>query len=263
MTVSLNKIKLPRRPDYGAVELKMQIDSNTKWAFLSMLAFVLLIFVSKMAIGSDDIGEDKFYYPPLSHISIDVYLNDDQDVPEILTPPEVPEIDLKGLVTQKIGIPIPAEDGFEETVFAVIDSLEYATEQFGQGLDTIDYSLYDPDIKVEEIAEVVDVKPELRPDRGKYVKYDREADVDLNKLQEMIEYPDMAIRIGIEGKVVISVWIDKYGHPNDAKIIRSDSDMLNKAAEEALMKMVYTPAIKDHETVGSWMVVPIVFKLRE
>ena len=76
------------------------------------------------------------------------------------------------------------------------------------------------------------------------------------------EYPEMARRIGLQGKVVVSVWVDKHGLPHKAVVYASDSDLLNQAAVDAAMKFRFTPAIMNKGPVSVWINIPFTFKIK-
>jgi len=83
------------------------------------------------------------------------------------------------------------------------------------------------------------------------------------KLVNSVEpyYPSAAIRAGIEGTVIVSVWVDKVGRVRKAIVVKSKSPILESPAREAAMHMVFTPAIMQHDPVSVWVAVPFHFKL--
>jgi TonB family protein len=75
-------------------------------------------------------------------------------------------------------------------------------------------------------------------------------------------YPESAIRAGIEGSVILNMWVDRTGKVRKAVVIKSDADILNTSAIEAAMQWVFTPAIMQHGPVSVWVSIPFRFKLR-
>jgi outer membrane biosynthesis protein TonB len=47
------------------------------------------------------------------------------------------------------------------------------------------------------------------------------------------EYPELAMRSGLEGRVVVKIWIDKEGKPNQVVVLQSDAEIFNEPAVEA------------------------------
>lgn len=87
--------------------------------------------------------------------------------------------------------------------------------------------------------------------------------VDIELLQKSIEYPEMARRAGIEGRVIVRVWIDKAGNPHSPAVVKSDSRLLNNAALKAIMNIKFTPATRNNQPAGSWIIIPVKFELTD
>ena len=122
-----------------------------------------------------------------------------------------------------------------------------------------------------------------KKDYGKLMRYDelgpplsnaKVGDPDMNefilveKYPELIEsvkpeYPEIAKRAGITGKVFVKVLVDKNGSPKKAIVIKSDSELFNPSAVDAAMKSKFTPAINKGEAIAVWIVLPYRFSLGE
>jgi protein TonB len=79
--------------------------------------------------------------------------------------------------------------------------------------------------------------------------------------KEVPEYPDLARRAQIEGKVVVTVTIGKDGRVENAIIFKS-VPMLDEAALTAARKCIFKPAKQRDKYVKVKMNVPFDFKLR-
>lgn len=89
----------------------------------------------------------------------------------------------------------------------------------------------------------------------------------VEKLPEVItrvtpEYPPLAVRAGIEGRVVVQMLVGKDGHVREATVVRSTADCLNDAALEAARGFLFTPAYMNNGPVAVWITVPFNFRLR-
>ncbi|HVZ38280.1 MAG TPA: energy transducer TonB [Candidatus Kapabacteria bacterium] len=80
-------------------------------------------------------------------------------------------------------------------------------------------------------------------------------------LRRAIVYPESAQRMGIEGTVIIRVLIDRHGRAVKTLIDQSVRPDLDRAAADAVLKVVYTPAIQNGNPVPVWIQVPVVFRL--
>lgn len=83
------------------------------------------------------------------------------------------------------------------------------------------------------------------------------------KYSVLPEYPSDAIKNGIEGRVVLSVYVGPSGLPE--KIEKRSSSLaeeLDQSAINAVSKWRFEPAQRGLQMVGSWFEVPISFKIK-
>lgn len=90
-----------------------------------------------------------------------------------------------------------------------------------------------------------------------------EPKVDMSKLQGLIEYPTIAKKSNIEGRVIIKVLVKADGTVGKYMIEHSENIMLNNAALDAITKYgKFEPAIQNDKRVDCWISIPINFRLR-
>jgi TonB family protein len=77
-----------------------------------------------------------------------------------------------------------------------------------------------------------------------------------------IKYPEEAKEQGIEGKVIVKLFIDEFGNPQSCKIIKGINSSLDTEAKEVLMKTKFYPGKIDGKPVKVQVAIPIVFKLK-
>lgn len=79
----------------------------------------------------------------------------------------------------------------------------------------------------------------------------------------IISYPPVARAQKVEGTVITNVLVSETGQVLDVKILRGTarSGALNEAAEQAMRRSSFAPAMKDGVRVKSWLTVPVEFKL--
>ncbi|MFQ6609161.1 MAG: energy transducer TonB [Fidelibacterota bacterium] len=75
------------------------------------------------------------------------------------------------------------------------------------------------------------------------------------------EYPEDALRLGIEGTVRVQVYIDKHGIIQNIKVYSSDSVMLDEAALDAVKRTKWDPARQRDKKVDVNIIIPIEFTL--
>lgn len=147
-----------------------------------------------------------------------------------------------------VGIPVAVPDAevSPEQTIATQQELSQAVSNVGEGSGT-GGAVVEQDIKVEN-----EEPPE-------FVPYEKIPEV---VKQVAPKYPDLAARAGVEGTVYVKVWVDKEGKVRKAVILKSDSELFNQPAIEAVQQWVFTPALMNNGPVDVWMTVPIRFKLQ-
>jgi protein TonB len=81
--------------------------------------------------------------------------------------------------------------------------------------------------------------------------------------REPAVYPEIARKIGIQGRVTVEVTIDAQGKPIQARVVKSASDVFNEAAIEAVMKYSFKPAMMSTGPVTSKIMIPIDFRMTQ
>jgi protein TonB len=76
------------------------------------------------------------------------------------------------------------------------------------------------------------------------------------------EYPPLAARADIEGRVIVSVWVDKTGKPKQVLIASSTNDIFNEAALAAARQYLFVPAYMNAGPVSVWVTLAFNFRLR-
>jgi protein TonB len=80
--------------------------------------------------------------------------------------------------------------------------------------------------------------------------------------REPAKYPEIAIKMGIQGRVTVEVTVDVQGKPIQTKVVKSSSDVFNDAAVEAVMKYTFKPAMQSTGPVTAKVYIPIDFRLK-
>ena len=105
----------------------------------------------------------------------------------------------------------------------------------------------DPEPTEPEIFEVVETPPELIGG--------------LPGLQARLEYPEIAIMAGIEGRVFVQFVVDERGRVIDPVVMRSPSDILSQAAIKAILESRFNPGLQRGRPVRVRYSVPVNFEL--
>lgn len=234
----MTELVLPYRTDYGAPELKKIWQ---KYMTIGIVFAAIIHFLGVAAYYLPSIlGEEK---PPEKIVRILKYS-------ELGPPPSItgaaPAIAVAGpAVKPSVGIPVPVPDAeiSPEQTIATQQEMSEAVGPITEGLGS-----GPGDIVIEE-----DGPP---PD---FVPYEKEPVV-IKRVNPA--YPEIARRAGVEGKVLVKAWVDKEGKIRKVEVVKSDADIFNQAAIDAVMQWVFTPAMMKSGPVSVWVAIPLTFKLQ-
>ena len=96
--------------------------------------------------------------------------------------------------------------------------------------------------------------------RVKFIPYD-DPPQPLTEIRPV--YPEIAQEAGIEGTVVVQVFIDKKGRVKDTVILKGIPNTgLDEAAISAIRKTRFRPAKQRERPVGVWISIPVNFRLK-
>jgi len=95
--------------------------------------------------------------------------------------------------------------------------------------------------------------------RVKFIPYD---DPPLPLTPIRPKYPEIAQEAGIEGTVVVQVFVDENGLVDEAVILQGvPNSELDEAAAEAIKAVRFDPAKQKGKPVGVWISIPVNFRL--
>ena len=83
----------------------------------------------------------------------------------------------------------------------------------------------------------------------------------ISAIKEKITYPELAKRIGLEGRVYIRVFLDKKGNVVDAKIEKGIGGGCDEAALNAVKETKFYPGKQRGRPVRVQVVIPVDFRL--
>ena len=257
MTTSSLTIALVSEPNCGTAELKDFIRKNTLRGFFITVGTIMLVFLASFIVGKFATSsiEQKIGLGP--NITIHNYnLSQTSDQPEAI--PQFQKIPDLGTIAQA-GIPVPVPDLLikPDMVFASVETMAKSSSKRGELVFVPDNVLSDENKQLR-----IDAPIEILPGEHDFIDVEKEPSIDLEQLQQRLEYPQLAIRIGTQGKVVIRVLVGTDGKPKRNIVEYSDSEILNPAAQEAVMESIFTPAVQNGKAIPCWVSIPIQFRLK-
>ena len=96
--------------------------------------------------------------------------------------------------------------------------------------------------------------------RVKFIPYD-DPPVPLSPIRP--KYPEIAQEAGIEGTVVVQVFVDDKGRVRETLILKGiPNTRLDEAASNAIRTVRFRPAKQRERAVGVWISIPVNFRLK-
>jgi len=74
-------------------------------------------------------------------------------------------------------------------------------------------------------------------------------------------YPEVARRLGIEGKLYLELWIDTKGKVRNVIITKPLYPAIDKVAKERAYQLKFSPAMQNDKPVAVRLAYPVIFKL--
>ncbi|MDX2285159.1 MAG: TonB family protein [Bacteroidia bacterium] len=100
------------------------------------------------------------------------------------------------------------------------------------------------------------------PDINQFVYADREPQpLNLDEVRKLIGYPETAVRLSLEGKVVVRILVNEQGEYVRHKLVTEAAAPLTLAVEEHISKLRFKPAVADDRAIPFWINIPFSFKL--
>jgi protein TonB len=84
----------------------------------------------------------------------------------------------------------------------------------------------------------------------------------LAAIQQSINYPEMAKKAGVEGRVIVQFVVDEEGNVLDPQVVRGLGAGLDEEALRAVQQAKFTPGKQRGKPVRVRMSLPITFRLR-
>ena len=85
----------------------------------------------------------------------------------------------------------------------------------------------------------------------------------IQALQAVIEYPEIAVQAGVQGRVIVQFIVDEEGNVVDPVVIRSLGAGLDEEAIRAVSQMRFIPGKQRGKAVRVRFSVPVTFKLKQ
>jgi periplasmic protein TonB len=205
------------------------------------------------AINPENLDAKKLRKVVITDLAPPPSIGEEQQVEQVDAPPPLKS-------TIKFTPPVvKPDDQVTEEYLPTVDELKDVdpgarTEEGQEG--GVDYSL----IEVEE--KVVEEKKEEAPTYFVAVEEMPEPIGGIAAIQQLITYPEIAKRAGVEGKVYVLAFVDESGNVTSAKIIKGIGAGCDEAAIDAVRQTKFRPGKQRGKPVKVQVSIPVVFKLQ-
>jgi len=243
-----------KNKDYGSYKLR---KSYKKYVTIAMWVaiFIVLMVTTGPAIyrwiNPEEVAETKRKVVQITQLEQPPSIGEQQEIEQIEAPP------LKSTIKFTPPVVKPDEQ-VQDEYMPTVDELKEVDPgaETQEGVEGgVDYSL----IEVEE--KVVEEKEEA-PTYFVAVEEMPEPIGGIRGIQEKIEYPEIAKRAGVEGKVYILAFVDESGNVTKATVLKGIGAGCDEAARDAVLATKFKPGKQRGVPVKVQVSIPIIFKLQ-
>ncbi len=237
---------------YGGIELKKNYRKYLADA-LVIAVVVHLVFLFAFWIAQH-MGETESKAMPMVHMK----LSDLAPPPSMEQTMQQPVSVAEPVAKPSVGVPVPVPDA-EVSPEQTIATLNQLTQSGpvgdsvgtgGSGVNVI------PEAPIEATKE-----SESTDDPYAFVDVEKEPEM-VTSLKTVLQYPELARKAGLEGSVTLRFQVMKDGTVGNVIVEKTDQQIFNQAAIDAIKKCRFTPAIQNKEPIAVWTDQVIKFKLK-
>lgn len=121
------------------------------------------------------------------------------------------------------------------------------------------------DINWDAVAAVPPPPPEENEQDIEFEAYDKAPEVvgGFAEIAKNLVYPELAVKAGVEGRVVIEIKLSKTGQILDTRVVQSlGNNGCDEAAINAIKSVQWKPAYQRDKPVNVIVSIPVVFRLK-
>lgn len=244
-----------KNKDYGAYKLR---KAYKVYLSIAMWIAIFVVFLATAGptiyrmINPEKVDDTKLKKVIITDLAPPPSIGEEKKIEQVEAPPP-----LKSTIKFTPPVVKPDEQVKDEYIPTVAELKEVnpglSTQQGVQG--GVDYSLIETEEKVVE-------KKEEAPTYFVAVEEMPEPIGGIGAIQQLIQYPEIAKRAGVEGKVYVLAFVDENGNVTSAKIIKGIGAGCDEAALDAVRRTKFKPGKQRGTPVKVQVSIPIVFKLQ-
>jgi periplasmic protein TonB len=246
--MALSNLVVDRLEQYGSIDLKKNYKkyfSNALAISIAMHLVIIMLFVGWTSISKSD----KKHYnrdAEVMYITMPPPIQDKPAQAQHFSPPPPSNV-----AKPNLGVPIPVPEAISAQN-SLLSTNQPTTKTIDNG----------PAMPNSPPAFDIPTKPATKviPGIDDFVDLSRDPQ-EVQSLDQLIKYPEIARRSGLEGKVQIAILIGEDGKVDSVVVEKSDYDIFKDAAISAAKSEKFTPALQNKTPVSVWVQRTIDFKL--
>lgn len=244
--MALSNLVSERLEQYGGIDLKKNQNrffSNALGISIGLHLLVLLLYIGWSAFSDDEKNVPHIRIHSIAELAPPPSLDNQQEMQPVTPPPP------SDVVKPNLGIPVPVPDAIAPQL--TLPNMNEPPPVVSNSPVTSNGPV---DLKIETPVQEADPSPD------EFVDVSQEP-VAIQPIEKLIQYPEVARRSGLEGKVTVQALIGKDGSVEKVDVLKADYDLFKDAAVDAMKRAKFTPARQNGTPLKVWITETINFRL--
>ncbi|SRR5579883_120770 len=247
--MALSNLVSEKLEQFGGIDLKRNYQkyfSNALGLSIALHLLLVLLYIGWSWFSNDDKRVPHIRIHSIAELAPPPSTEDHPEEAQPVTPPPPSDV-----VRPSLGVPVPVPDAIapqltlpnmNEPTPAPVTNNAPVTSNGPVDLH-IETPVQEADPSPDEFIDVSEEPHEIQP------------------LEKLVQYPEVARRSGLEGKVTVQALIGKDGHVEKVEVLKSDYDIFKDAAINAMKSAKFTPARQNGTPLRIWITRTINFRL--
>ncbi len=247
--MALSNLVSDKLEQYGGIDLKknqQKFFSNALGISIGLHLLLILLYIGWSWFSSDERNVPHVRIHGIAELAPPPSIENQQEMQPVTPPPP------SNVVKPNLGVPVPVPDAIApQLTLPDMNQPAPPAAVSGNGPVTnapvelhIEQPVQEADPSPDDFIDVSDEPHEIQP------------------LEKLIQYPEIARRSGLEGKVTVQALINKDGSVEKVDVLKSDYDIFKDAAIQAMKSAKFTPARQNGTPLKVWITRTINFKLK-
>ncbi len=247
--MALSNLVSEKLEQYGGIDLKKNENrffSNALGISIGIHLLLILLYVGWSWYSNDDTRIPHIRIHSIAELAPPPSTQDQQAMQPLTPPPPT------NVVKPSLGVPVPVPDAIAPQL--TLPNMNAPTPPPAAVAGNGPATLAPPVLHIDKPVEQAD------PQEGAFIDVSEEPH-EIQPLEKLIQYPEVARRSGLEGNVTVDALIGTDGRVEKVNVLKSDYDLFKDAAVQAMMKARFTPARQNGTPLKIWITRTIHFRL--